>query len=254
MILAVTREVSRAIVNCELTHLERTPIDVERARRQHARYESALKSLGLAVLSLPENPSLADSVFVEDTALITDEFAVILRPGAESRQPETREIEPVLASYRKLFHIEAPARVDGGDLLRLGKQVYMGRTSRSDTNAAEQLQEILHPFGYTLQVVPVTGCLHLKTAVTQVKDDTLLINPAWVDPGRFGSVKFIEVDASEPYAANALRIDDSVIYPTSFPKTQQRLESAGIHLVLVEADELARAEGAVTCCSLILRT
>ena len=253
MLLAITREVSRAIVNCELTHLERTPIDVERARRQHAQYESALKNLGLAVLSLPESPSLADSVFVEDTALVTDEFAVILRPGAESRRPETGQIEPVLAPYRKLFHIEAPARVDGGDILRVGKHVYMGQTSRSDSNAAEQLQDILKSFGYTLHVVPVTGCLHLKTAVTQVKDDTLLINPAWVDPHQFGSVKFIEVDASEPYAANALLIEDSVIYPTSFPKTQQRLEEGGIDLVLVDADELAKAEGAVTCCSLILR-
>ncbi len=254
MMLAITREVSRAIVNCELTHLERTPIDVERARRQHAQYESALKGLGLAVLCLPENPSLADSVFVEDTALVTDEFAVILRPGAESRRPETEQIEPVLAPYRRLFHIEAPARVDGGDILRVGKQVYMGRTSRSDANAAEQLQDILKSFGYTLHVVTVTGCLHLKTAVTQVAEDTLLINPAWVDPGHFGNVKFIKVDASEPYAANALLIEDSVIYPTSFPRTQQQLERAGIDLVLVEADELAKAEGAVTCCSLILRT
>ncbi len=254
MMLAVTREVSRAIVNCELTHLERTPIDVERARRQHAQYESALKGLGLAVLSLPESPSLGDSVFVEDTALVTEEFGVILRPGAESRRPETQQIEPVLAPYRKLFHIEAPARVDGGDILRVGRQVYMGHTSRSDANAAEQLQEILEPFGYTLHVVPVTGCLHLKSAVTQVKDDVLLINPAWVDPGHFASVKFIEVDASEPYAANALLIEDSVIYPASFPRTQQRLERADINLVLVDADELAKAEGAVTCCSLILRT
>src|SRR5512135_2346704 len=126
MLLAITREVSRSIVNCELTHLARTPIDVERARRQHAQYEAALKRLGVAVLSLPEQPALADSVFVEDTALVLDECAVILRPGAESRRPETESIEHILAPYRDLFHIEPPARVDGGDILRVGKQIYIG--------------------------------------------------------------------------------------------------------------------------------
>ena len=254
MFLAITREVSRSIIHCELTHLARIPIDVERARQQHAQYEAALKQLGAAVLSLPEQPDLPDSVFVEDTALVFDEFAVILRPGAESRRPETGSIRRVLAPYRQLFEIESPARVDGGDLLRVGKHVYMGISSRSDTNAAEQLQDILKPFGYDLSVVPVTGCLHLKSAITQVAEDTLLVNPGWVDKSLFGSVKFIEVDASEPYAANAVLLDGAAIYAAAFPRTQQRIEDAGIPLVVVDADELAKAEGAVTCCSLILKT
>ena len=254
MLLAITIAVSRSIVNCELTHLARTPIDVRRARRQHAQYESALKRLGVAVLSLPEEPALADSVFVEDTALVLDECAILLRPGAQSRQPETQSISHVLAPYRKLFHIEAPARVDGGDILRVGRHIYMGISTRSDTNAAGQMQAFLEPLGYQLHVVRVTGCLHLKTAVTQVKEDTLLINPQWVDRSDFAGVKFIEIDASEPYAANAVLIGSSVIYPASFPNTQRRLEAAGIDLLTVEADELAKAEGAVTCCSLIFKT
>ncbi len=252
MRLAITRAVSRSIVNCELTHLDRTPIDVERARRQHQQYESALRGLGLAVLSLPEEPDLPDSVFVEDTALVLDECAVILRPGAESRRPETESIAHVLGLYRKLFYIAPPARVDGGDILRVGRDIYLGITTRSDANAAEQLQSLLEPLGYQLHVVPVTGCLHLKSAVTQVAEDTLLVNPAWVDKSRFAGVKFIETDASEPYAGNAVLLGGSVVYPASFPKTQKRLQSAGIDLVTVEADELAKAEGAVTCCSLIL--
>ncbi len=253
MLLAITREVSRSIIHCELTHLARTPVDVERARQQHAQYEAALKHLGVAVLSLPEQPDLPDSVFVEDTALVFDEFAVMLRPGAESRRPETESIRHVLAPYRKLYEIEPPARVDGGDLLRVGNHVYMGITTRSDTNAAEQLEELIKPFGYELTAVPVTGCLHLKSAVTQVSTDTLLVNPAWVDKSHFGPVKFIEVDTSEPYAANAVLPSEAVIYPTSFPRTQKRIEDAGIQVVTVEADELAKAEGAVTCCSLILQ-
>ncbi len=253
MLLGITREVSRSIINCELTHLARTPIDVERARQQHAQYEAALKHLGVAVLSLPEQPDLPDSVFVEDTALVFDELAVILRPGAESRRPETESIRHVLAPYRKLFEIEAPARVDGGDLLRVGKHVYMGITTRSDTNAAEQLQDLIKPFGYQLTAVPVTGCLHLKSAVTQVSEDTLLVNPTWVDKSHFGAVNFIEVDASEPYAANAVLLGEAVIYPASFPRTQKRIQDAGVRVVTVDADELAKAEGAVTCCSLILQ-
>ncbi len=251
MKIAITREVSRSIVNCELTHLSRTPIDVERARSQHAQYEAALKQLGLAVLSLPEQPDLADSVFVEDTALVLDECAVILRPGAESRRPEVESIAEVLAPYRKLYPIQAPARVDGGDILRIGRDIYVGLTSRSDANAIEQMQDTLQPYGYTLHGVPVTGCLHLKSAATLVKPDTLLVNPAWADKSRFEGVKFLEVDPSESYAANAVLIGETILYPANFPKTQKRLEAAGVRMVTVEADELAKAEGAVTCCSLI---
>jgi dimethylargininase len=252
MLIAITRAVSRSIANCELTFLERTPIDFERARQQHLQYEQALKDLGVAVLSLPEQPDLPDSVFVEDVALVLDECAVMTRPGAESRRLEVESVAAALRPYRHLSHIEAPARLDGGDVLRLGRKIYVGLSQRSDPNAIEQLQDLLAHYGYEVQAVPVTGCLHLKSAVTQVGAETLLLNPAWVDRHLFGDVKTIEVDASEPYAANALLIGDAVIYPTSFPKTTQRLSQAGIRVVAVEADELAKAEGAVTCCSLVL--
>ena len=253
MQIAITREVSRDIVNCELTHLERSPIDVDRARLQHLQYEAALKHLGLGVLSLPEEPTLADSVFVEDTALVLDECAIITRPGAESRRPETETIAEVLKPFRKLYYIQAPARADGGDILQVGKCIYVGLTSRSDTNAIEQMQHFLEPYGYELQAVRVTGCLHLKYAITQVAKDTLLINPTWVDKKEFQDVNFIEIEPSEVYAANAVMFGDSIIYPAAFPKTQKRLEAAGIPMITVEADELAKAEGAVTCCSLIFK-
>jgi len=250
-LIAITREVSRSIIHCELTHLERIPIDVQRARAQHAEYEAALKQLGLAVLSLPEEPTLADSVFVEDPALVLDECAIILRPGAVSRKPETESIAKALAPYRKLFTIEAPARVDGGDILRIDKQIYIGLSSRSDTNAIEQIQDFLQPYGYEVHAVMVNGCLHLKSAVTQVAQNTLLINSAWVDKKNFTGMKFIEIDPSEPHAANALLIGDTILYAKAFPKTRKKLEDAGIKIIDVSADELAKAEGALTCCSLI---
>jgi dimethylargininase len=252
MPIAITRKISESITSCELTHLERTPIDLRRAREQHQQYENALKSIGCEVISLPELPDLPDSVFVEDTAIILDEAAIITNPGAVSRRPEIDSIAEVLQPYRKLIHIQSPATVDGGDVLVVGKTIYVGLSSRSNLGAIEQMQNALKDFGYQVVGVEITGCLHLKSAMTMVSNDTLLINPDWVDKSLFGGMNFIEIDETEPSAANGLLISDVVIYPTNFPKTQKKLEVNGIKLVLVEADELAKAEGAVTCCSLIL--
>lgn len=253
MFIAITREVSPAINECELTNLEREPINYQRACEQHRQYVAALRLLGLEVKTLPAEPTLPDSVFVEDTALVLDECALITRPGADSRKPEVDSIVKVLAPYRKLFHVQAPARVDGGDILRAGKKIYVGLSTRSDNSAVEQMQNYLRPYGYQVKGVAVTGCLHLKSAVTQVAEDTLLINPEWADKSFFAEMKFIEIDASEPHAANAVMIGETIIYPASFPKTQKRLKDAGIKMVTVDADELAKAEGAVTCCSLIFK-
>ncbi len=222
-------------------------------RAQHHQYEAALRELGCEVISLPPEPDLPDSVFVEDVALVFDEVAVITRPGADSRKPEAESIARTLSPHRTLLTLEAPGTIDGGDVLRVGKTVYVGLSSRSNRSGVEQLQRILAPYSYSVKGVEVTGCLHLKSAVTQVNEETLLINPAWVDRSIFGAMTFIEVDASEPSAANAVWIDDTVLYPSSFPKTQRRLEEAGLSLKIVDATEVAKAEGAVTCCSLIFQ-
>jgi len=253
VLYAITRQISPRFAECELTHLDRQPIDLDLARAQHHEYEATLRALGGEVISLPAEPDLPDSVFVEDVALVFDEVAVITRPGADSRKPETESIARALKPYRTLRAIEAPGTIDGGDVLRVGRMVYVGLSSRSNRSGVEQLQKILAPYGYTVKGVEVIGCLHLKSAVTQVSDDTLLINPAWVERSIFGTMKFIEVDAGEPAAANALWINDTVLYPSSFPKTRRRLEEAGLRLKIVDATEVAKAEGAVTCCSLIFQ-
>jgi dimethylargininase len=252
-LIAITRQISPRFSECELTHLERQPIDLELARAQHRQYEAALRELGCDVISLPPEPDLPDSVFVEDVALTLDEAAVITRPGADSRKPEAASIARALAPYRTLFTIEAPGSMDGGDVLRVGKTVYVGVSSRSNRSGIEQLQGFLAPYGYTVKGVEVSGCLHLKSAVTQVSEDMLLINPAWVDRAMFGEMRFIEVGDGEPSAANAVWIEGSVIYPSSFPGTQRLLEEAGLRLKIVDATEVAKAEGAVTCCSLIFQ-
>jgi len=251
MKIAITRQVSPAINQCELTHIARKPINHERACSQHKQYEEALRSLGLEIISLDAEADLPDSVFVEDVALVVDECALMLNPGASSRRPEVDSVEKVLARYRDIYRIQPPATVDGGDILRAGKTIYVGLSSRSTEDAIRQMKAILEPYNYQVRPVRVTGCLHLKTAVTQVRDDTLLINTEWVSKDNFPGMQFIEVDPSEPYGANAVLVNGTIIYSSSFPKTRAKLEEAGIPMLMVEADELAKAEGAVTCCSLL---
>jgi len=251
VLIAITRGVSAGIGGCELTHLEREAIDVARARAQHRAYEEALARAGCRVESLPALDDLPDAVFVEDVAVVLDEIAVITRPGAESRRPETAHIAPVLSQHRRVTFIQAPGMLDGGDVLRLGRRIFVGRSGRSDESGIEQLRTVVWPYGYTVTAVPVSGCLHLKSAVTEVAPGAVLVNPAWVDAGVFGDVRVLEIDPDEPYAANGLLVGDRLIYPISFPRTRKRLEAAGIAIEPVDVSELQKAEGAVTCCSLV---
>jgi len=257
-LVALTREVSPAFAACELTHLTREPIDVGLARRQHAAYEALLVELGCDVERLPEEREQPDSVFVEDAAVVVDELAVITRPGAESRRGETATVAAALARHRQLARIEAPATLDGGDVLRLGKRLFVGLSARSSREGVTQLGALLAPFGYAVEGVPLDGCLHLKTAVTEVAEGTLVINPTWIDRAAFAAYEQIEVDPSEPFAANALRVaggdgEDTAVVPAAFPRTAERLAQRGLRVRTLDVSEIAKAEGGVTCCSILLR-
>ena len=252
MIIAITRDVSPRFNECEITHIDRTPIDVNIAQTQHHRYVQALKELGCAVLELPAEADLPDSVFVEDTAVILPEVALITRPGADSRKPEIESIIPVLRPYRELVFIEAPGTVDGGDVLVVGKNIYVGMSTRSNAAAVDQMNNLLGKYGYHVQGVELHDCLHLKTATTRVDNKTLLINRKWVDVENFEGFDLIDVDESEPFAGNCLPINGSIIFPLEYPKTGAKLEARGYKLKMVSADELEKAEGQVTCCSLII--
>lgn len=251
--IAITRKVSPSIQRCELTHLRREPIDFELVVKQHEQYETCLKESDCKVHQLPYEPDLPDSVFVEDTAIVLDEAAVITRPGAPSRRPETRAVSECLKSYRTLYRINPPGTIDGGDVLCVNHKLYIGMSGRTNPDSVEQLIQCVIPLGYDMACVPVHGCLHLKSAVSQVADDTLLINRNWVDARFFAGLNLIDVDPSESFAANALLIHQTVIYPMAFPKTRRRLEEKGIRVKEVDVSELAKAEGAVTCCSLIVK-
>ena len=251
MLVAITRGVSARIAACELTHLDRQAIDVDLARAQHRAYEDALAQLGCRVDSLPALDDLPDAVFVEDMAIVLDEIAIVTRPGAESRRPEAAVIAPALANYRRVTFIQSPGTLDGGDVLRIGRRLFVGESGRSNESGIEQLRAVAWPYGYTVTAVPVRGCLHLKSAITEFAPGVVLVNPEWVDQAAFGHVTTIEVDPCEPYGANGLLVSGRLIYPESFPATRRRLEDAGVDVVPVDVSELQKAEGAVTCCSLV---
>jgi dimethylargininase len=251
MRIAVTREISPAIVRCELTHQPRVPIDLATAQMQHARYQQCLVAAGCTVERLRTTPDLADSVFVEDIAVVFPELAIVTRPGALSRRRETPVVAKALKKYRPLQRIQPPATLDGGDVLVLGRRVFVGHSRRTNATGIEQLRRILEPRGYTVASVPVEKCLHLKSAATAVSDETVLVNRDWVPTDAFCGLTFVDVDREEPWAANALRLNGELIYSAAYPRTLARLEAHGFRVRTVELGELAKAEGAVTCCSLV---
>jgi dimethylargininase len=253
MLTAITRAVSPAIVHCELTFLARQPIDLAKAREQHQAYELLLEKLGARVISLPAERDLPDSMFVEDPAIVLDELAVILPLGTASRRPEAASLAQALKKFRSLEYITSPGALEGGDVLRIERTLFVGLTSRSNAEGIRQLTAILAPHAYEVIAVPVTGCLHLKSAVTHLGRNTLLANRAWFDPSPFADRNFawIDVPPEEPHAANALVLNGTVVFPASFPRTRTRIEAAGFAVSPLDISELQKAESGLTCSSLL---
>lgn len=251
MLIALTRALSPRVSECELTYLHREPIDYVRAAAQHHQYEGLLERYGCRVIRVGAAPEHPDGVFVEDAAIVVDETALITRPGAESRRGETDSVARALKPYRSLQRIEAPGTIDGGDVLRAGRRLYVGRGQRTNDEGIAQLRDCLAPFGYDVVAKEFRGCLHLKTAVTMLDEQTLLINPDWVDPiDGFG---MIAVDPAEPFAANVLRLGHAVIIGAEHPRTRRMLEQRGYRTDVVPMSELLKAEAGVTCCSVIFQ-
>jgi dimethylargininase len=251
MLTAITRAVSPAIVNCELSFISRQPIDFVRACAQHRAYEQLLEKLGARVISLPAEPDLPDSMFVEDPAIALDELAVIFPLGTATRRAEGASLAEALAPFRKLEYVNLPGTLEGGDVLRIGRKVLVGCTKRTNADGIRQLAAILVPHNYEVIPVRVAGCLHLKSAVTYLGRNTLLANRAWFDPAPFLGYDWIDLDPSEPHAANALALGDTIIFPASFPRTRARIQARGFHVTTLDISELQKAESGLTCSSLL---
>ena len=222
-----------------------------RARGQHAEYERLLVSLGCEIVRIPAAHDLPDSVFVEDIAIVLDEIAIITRPGAGSRRPEMQAVAETLGAFRQLEWLQEPATLDGGDVLRLDRTLYVGLGTRTNAAGARQLADFVSAHGYRVCTVSVDACLHLKSAVTEAAPGVVVVNPDWVDGQIFRGHEIIEVDPQEPAAANVLRMGDTAICAAAFARTNDRI-SAVANVRTVDVSELAKAEGAVTCCSVLV--
>ena len=246
--IAITRKPARSLNQCELTHIEREPIDIDLAREQHKAYEEALRDLGCDVLSLPEDENYPDSVFVEDTAVILPELALITRPGAVSRRGETAAIKDALRAYRSVRVIE-DGTLDGGDVLVIRNRVFVGLSSRSNEAALKQMSNYLADFGYIVEAVQVSGALHLKTVATAIDEETVLFNPNALDVSCFDDFDVIE--SKEPLGSNTVRIGARLVVSKSFPKTNEKLDQMGFDLFPVSISEFEKMEAGVSCLSLV---
>lgn len=253
VIVALTREPARAMDACELTHVERVPIDADAAARQHRGYREALAACGARVVTLPPVEGLQDSVFVEDTAVVLDEFAVLTRPGVESRRGEVRLMEPEVARLRPVVRVEPPATLEGGDVLLLGRTLYVGLSPRTNAEGAAALRRLAAPHDYEVVTVEPRGCLHLKTGCSALDDETVLINPDWVDPAIFRGREVVAAHASEPWAANVVSVGGAVCVSAACPRTAEMLAARGYDVRAVEVSEFSKAEGSLTCLSLLFR-
>ena len=254
MPLAFTRAVSPRLAECALTHLDRNPIDVARAVEQHAAYERALEGAGFTVQRLEPLEDDPDAVFVEDTAVLLGEHAVITLPGAASRRNEVESTARCLDPFFVIHRVTA-GNLDGGDVLKVERTLYVGQSNRTDAEGTRSFTDIVSPLGYEVIPVALGRCLHLKTAVTLAgfRDGrpTLLVNPEWIDPAAFGDVDVEPVADGEPFAANVVLAGDRLIMAAGSPRTAARLRDQGFSVVEIDLSELQKAEAGGTCMSLI---
>lgn len=273
MLIAITRQVSPSINRCELTFHAKEPIDLAKAIAQHEAYEQCLRRLGLRIVSLAAEPSLPDAVFVEDAAIVVDEAAVIPVMGAASRRPETESLARALSVYRPLKFMRPPATLDGGDVMRIGRRIFVGASSRTNAEGISQLRAALAPCDYQVTAVDVRQCLHLKSGCSYVGRNLILVNREWVDVKQLTGFDLIDVPQSEPGAANVLLIEDAnddakeaaindvietsvkdvVIVPSVFSQTIALLEARGFKVKAIDVSEFQKAEGGVTCKSIIFK-
>jgi dimethylargininase len=251
MLTAITRAVSPTLSDCQLEHLDRQPIDVPRASAQHRAYEACLRELGARVISLPAAVECPDGVFVEDPALVLDEVAIVTRMGAEARRAESDSLAEAVARFREVKRLSDPATLEGGDVMRIGKTLYVGWSRRTNRAGIEQLRELISPFGYRVVAVDVSGCLHLKSACCYLGGDRILANREWFDHTALSGFNILDVPPAEPRAANVLRLGDTVLVPGVFKWTAELLSVNGYRPRLLDTTELMKAEAGVTCMSLL---
>ncbi len=251
MLLGITHTPSPRMVDGLRTHIGCAPLNHTVVVDQHRQYCGTLAQLGVEVITLDSSPQAPDAVFIEDTAVVLDELAVLASMGNPARRDEPAALEPVLRSYREIKRIEPPAALEGGDVLVVGRALLVGLSSRTNAAGIASLQSAVEQHGYRVRSVPVHGCLHLKTACTALPDGVLLVNPAWIDSLAVKDFKLVPVPATEPWGANTLTIDGTVVLAAEHDRTADLIRKRGIAVETVPLSEFAKAEGGATCLSLV---
>lgn len=247
MLIAITRPPSASIADCQLTHIERDPIDVPRAIEQHRAYRELIAELGAEVVTLDPIDEHPDAVFVEDAVITLDEVAILCRMGAASRRDETNALEPVIAAYRQTHRMTSPATLEGGDVIRAGRTLFVGRSTRTNDAGAEQLRAFTEPQGYRVVQVDVRHCLHLSTGASYLGKNVILANPDWIDTAVFEGCEVIPVAPGDPWAANTMAINGVIVLAASSAPTAALLQDRGYQVRTVDISELMKAEGSMTC-------
>lgn len=250
--IAFTRPPSAALSRCELTFLARQPIDVLLAAHQHRAYEAALQKAGARIERLPDVVDLPDATFVEDTAVVLDEVAIIASMATPSRRPEIETVVPALGAHRTVKRLSPPAFLDGGDVLRVGRELFLGVSTRTNHEAVRAVAGMVREHGYTVTPVEVTGCLHLKTCCSPLSDRAVLIDSRRIPNEPFRHLSCVEVPEGDADAANVLVIDRVAVMPSGFPRTAALLLQHGFAVHPVDLSEFQKAEAGATCLSLIV--
>lgn len=226
--------------------------DLDLALAQHDAYVRCLRSLGLTVEVLPAAHGFPDACFVEDTAVVVPEIAIVSRPGAPSRLGEAESMVEPLAAHRPLARIKAPGTLDGGDILQVGKRFFIGVSDRTNAEGARQLDAILCAHGYKSEIIPVAAGLHLKSSLNYVGENTMLVTADFAGHPAIESFRQIVCPKGEEYAANTLLVNENLIMPTGYPRTREMLEPLGLPILELDTSEYRKMDGGLTCLSLRL--
>ena len=218
---------------------------------QHEAYIEALKKCDVEIDILPADEKFPDSTFVEDTAVVTKDFAIVTNPGAPSRADEIIAMEPIIKKYfETIYTIKAPGTIDGGDVLQIDNHFYIGLSNRTNEQGAKQFGEIVSKHDYQYTIVTLKQLFHLKTGISYIGDETIVVTGELVDHPDFSTYKKIIVPKNEAYAANCIRVNDYVIVPKGYPKTKQAIENASFQTIAVDTSEFRKHDGGLSCLSL----
>lgn len=253
MLKAITRAVSRSIGCCELTFKPRESVDYAKAVSQHEAYRHLLSRRGVEVLHIEACEAHPDCCFVADTAVVLDELAIMASMGAQARRGETSAVEKILSHHREIARIEPPCTLDGGDVVCLGREIFVGCSGRTNPQGIEALTRIVRPFGYRVTPVAVTGSLHLTTACSALDEETVLLNPCWIDDKPFSRFAILPVPEAEPWAANILRLGETICVEADSPRTLQLVGRYCADVEVIDISEFRKAEGSLSCLSILFR-